>query len=82
MNRPPQPSECVELLWFTYFDNVRFQEEYDCMQEALTCEWDIERGMMPDPTETIQGRLLFNERGPLRFIPGVVVQWFCEDKTK
>jgi len=51
MNRPPLVSETVELLWFTYFDNKRFQEESDCMQEALTVNWLIEWGFMPDPSE-------------------------------
>jgi hypothetical protein len=54
MNRPPTPRE---YLGFGEWCDVVFQQE-ECdekqnsaMQEALTAEWLIEQGLMPDPTD-------------------------------
>jgi hypothetical protein len=53
-------------------------KQYDAMQEALTCEWLIEQGLMPDPSEFtffaiagIKSDYAYEPHG-----------WLCEDKTK
>ena len=52
MNRPPTSEECIiDNEWFHfngYADGWRL--ELDCMQEALTAEWLISEGFMPDPS--------------------------------
>lgn len=55
MNRPPTPKE---YLGFEEWCDVVYKESEECdkkqddaMQEALTAEWLIEHGLMPDPTE-------------------------------
>lgn len=47
MIRPPTPDECIPVLWWSDWSD----KERDAMQEALTCEWLIEHGFMPDPSD-------------------------------
>lgn len=69
--RPPTPEEVVE---FGQHDVLTLVMECDCMQEALTAEWMIEQGLMPDPTE-------FTEDKFMRVV-GVHQCWYWEDKTR
>ncbi len=49
MNRPSTPG--MVLTHDEYFPLEG--DQYECVQEALTCEWDIDRGAMPDPSEFV-----------------------------
>lgn len=89
MNRPPQPTD---LLWYMkdgWAHNYCFlipemAEKYDsleasCMQEALTAEWLIEQGFMPDPSsadfrEEHNGSIWLDWDSPH-------ADWVCEDKS-
>lgn len=78
MNRPPQPHE-VLASWV-------FDEDYDSMQEALTAEWLIEQGLIPDPTQFWFGNSdmelktahVFKSEQEDRYYGW----WICEDTTK
>lgn len=88
--RPPTPEEvlCImdemEWLYFNNHETLRKHSNYDCAQEALTCEWLIEQGMMPDTTQynyedSSYGRYWNKE------IDGFAEEFCdyqCEDKTK
>ncbi len=58
MNRPPDPEDVLEVselqeLLFTLNPFGVDLDQVKCMQEALTCEWLIEYGFMPDPSEFV-----------------------------
>lgn len=77
-NRPYLPTEDrydVDGFEYQYLmrplDYEYDDEELECMQQALTCEWLIEYGFMPDPTNYDYGDYYIDEE-----------PWFCEDKTQ
>lgn len=79
INRPPSPREL--LIPFPLVNHMRdaiqleMSDDYKYMQEALTVEWLIEQGLMPDYYD-------FDRR---RYIKGpwwTTVYWYCEDKTQ
>jgi hypothetical protein len=78
MNRPPLVDEVIiDTEWCNlngYADGWRL--ELDNMQEALTCEWLIEKGFMPDPTE--YGGHEYWDTG----MHWYELLWLKEDKTK
>ena len=72
ISRPPTVREKLgEWLWYTSPD----WEDFDCMQEALTAEWLIKQGFMPDPSDYDLGN---DYDVGLRYI----YQWRLEDKTR
>jgi len=78
-NRPPTPDEVIAEPWTEYCK--RKGRDVSGMQEALTCEWLIEQGLMPDPTEYLQQGFVVFRHGEFT-MPAVRIDWRCEDKTK
>lgn len=75
--RPPLTHEV--LIWDEHFF---YGDENNCQQEALTCEWLIENGLMPDPTETENHSVLHSDKKRLDFVRGISWTWLCEEKTQ
>jgi hypothetical protein len=91
MNRPPTFWEEFTMATVTYgwqfetsFPNWK-DEEYmqhaDEMREALFCEWLIERGLMPDPTEFVFEPIDDNRMFGW-ITEDMLREWVCEDKTQ
>lgn len=82
MNRPLLWNEAIDIDWSEDQATNGNLDNISAMQEALTCEWLIEQGLMPDPTEF---RPMFTQR--LYDLTSdntkhKAADWICEDKTK
>ena len=75
MNRPPRPMHVLD--WSEWIDNNFYNNE-EAMQEALTCEWLIEQGLMPDPTEC---NVSWGSKDQFNSLE-IEHRWVVEDKTK
>lgn len=78
INRPPTPEEAFtrdEL-----FTQVPYSED-ECVQEALTCEWLIAQGLMPDPADLLC-RDCKNIGEHCGYYSEHIDGWTCEDKTQ
>ena len=84
INRPPLISEVLDIEGLSLIkwnlengDKKVFcatKNENACMQEALTVEWLIEQGFMPDPSEVFEpGKKVYSVTDD---------SWVCEDKTQ
>lgn len=80
INRPPTPEDAV--LWSDY--PYTWSDVDYCMQEALTCEWLIQMGLMPDPSELYytnkSGVVYIGWRKENRLSDWP--EWDIEDKTR
>lgn len=77
--RPPTPQEAID--WRGVRTTVYPYKDFwtlnmDCMEEALTAEWLIEYGLMPDPTD-----FHTEDSWHMRCI-GIFIQYVCEDRTQ
>jgi hypothetical protein len=82
INRPPTPIDVLEYVdWLDELYCIPTSvniEQSNAMQEAITAEWLIEYGFMPDPSRAVMVWEKYKIPYPVR----IIVKWVCEDKTQ
>lgn len=88
IDRPPQPQDFFNVRESSPSDLEAYAENYHEMQEALTAEWLIEQGLLPDPSEFIWNVIGSNRTNQVAYYLGgnfaltSTSEWTCKDKTQ